>query len=62
VLLEESLEPMGLSQYRLAKDISVPPLNRRTGAVTASGAWLEPIRPTASVPVAIPRSWLETRV
>ena len=25
VLLEEFLEPMGLSQYRLAKDISVPP-------------------------------------
>jgi antitoxin HigA-1 len=25
VLMEEFLEPMGLSQYRLAKDISVPP-------------------------------------
>jgi antitoxin HigA-1 len=25
VLLEEFLEPMGVSQYRLAKDISVPP-------------------------------------
>lgn len=25
VLLEEFLSPMGLSQYRLAKDISVPP-------------------------------------
>ena len=25
VLLEEFLEPMGLSQYRLAKDIGVPP-------------------------------------
>ena len=25
VLLVEFLEPMGLSQYRLAKDISVPP-------------------------------------
>ena len=25
VLLEEFLEPMGLSQYRLAKDIHVPP-------------------------------------
>lgn len=25
VLLEEFLEPMGMSQYRLAKDISVPP-------------------------------------
>jgi antitoxin HigA-1 len=24
VLLEEFLEPMGLSQYRLAKDVSVP--------------------------------------
>ena len=25
ILLEEFLEPMGLSQYRLAKDINVPP-------------------------------------
>jgi antitoxin HigA-1 len=25
VLLEEFLEPAGLSQYRLAKDVSVPP-------------------------------------
>ena len=25
VLLEEFLNPMGISQYRLAKDISVPP-------------------------------------
>ena len=25
VLLKEFLEPMGISQYRLAKDISVPP-------------------------------------
>ncbi len=25
VLLEEYLEPLGLSQYRLARDISVPP-------------------------------------
>jgi antitoxin HigA-1 len=25
VLFEEFLDPMGLSQYRLAKDISVPP-------------------------------------
>ncbi len=25
ILMEEFLEPMGLSQYRLAKDISVPP-------------------------------------
>lgn len=25
VLLEEFLSPMGISQYRLAKDISVPP-------------------------------------
>ena len=25
VLLEEFLEPMGISQYRLSKDISVPP-------------------------------------
>ena len=25
ILLEEFLQPLGLSQYRLAKDISVPP-------------------------------------
>ncbi len=25
ILLEEYLEPLGLSQYRLAKDMSVPP-------------------------------------
>ena len=25
ILLEEFLEPMGISQYRVAKDISVPP-------------------------------------
>jgi addiction module HigA family antidote len=25
ILLEEFLEPMGISQYRLAKDIGVPP-------------------------------------
>lgn len=25
ILLEEFLTPMGLSQYRLAKDINVPP-------------------------------------
>jgi addiction module HigA family antidote len=25
ILFEEFLEPMGISQYRLAKDISVPP-------------------------------------
>ena len=25
VLMEEFLDPMGISQYRLAKDISVPP-------------------------------------
>jgi addiction module HigA family antidote len=25
ILLEEFLEPMGVSQYRLAKDITVPP-------------------------------------
>ena len=25
ILMEEFLEPMGISQYRLAKDISVPP-------------------------------------
>ena len=39
ILLEEFLEPLGLSQYRLAKGISVPPRRineivhgKRTGA------------------------------
>ena len=26
ILIEEFLKPMGISQYRLAKDISVPPI------------------------------------
>jgi len=26
ILIEEFLKPLGLSQYRLAKDISVPPM------------------------------------
>ena len=34
VLLEEFLEPMGISQYRLAKDISV----RRAGSTRSSTA------------------------
>ena len=43
VLLEEFLEPMGISQYRLAKDISVPPrrineIVHGTRAVTADTA------------------------
>lgn len=43
VLFEEFLEPMGLSQYRLAKDISVPPrrineIVHGTRAVTADTA------------------------
>jgi len=43
VLLEEFLEPLGLSQYRLAKDISVPPrrineIVHGTRAVTADTA------------------------
>ena len=43
VLLEEFLEPMGISQYRLAKDISVPPrrineIVHRTRAVSADTA------------------------
>ncbi len=33
LLLEESLKPMGISQYRLAKEIGVP--TQRTGAVVA---------------------------
>ena len=31
ILMEEFLEPLGVSQYRLAKDISVPP--RRTNEI-----------------------------
>jgi addiction module HigA family antidote len=43
VLLEEFLEPTGLSQYRLAKDISVPPrrineIVRGKRAITADTA------------------------
>lgn len=43
VLLEEFLAPMGLSQYRLAKDIGVPPrrineIVHGTRAVTADTA------------------------
>jgi addiction module HigA family antidote len=43
VLLEEFLRPLNLSQYRLAKDISVPArrineIVRRTRAVTADTA------------------------
>src|SRR5476651_2510435 len=43
ILLEEFLRPLGLSQYRLAKDVSVPPrrineIVRGTRAVTADTA------------------------
>jgi addiction module HigA family antidote len=43
VLLEEFLGPMGLSQYRLARDISVPPrrineIVHRKRAITADTA------------------------
>jgi len=43
VLLEEFLRPMGLSQYRLARDISVPPrrineIVHRKRAITADTA------------------------
>ncbi len=33
ILLEEFLEPMGITQYRLAKDTSVPP--RRINEIVA---------------------------
>ena len=33
LLLEEFLKPMGISQYRVAKDIGVPP--QRIGAIAA---------------------------
>lgn len=43
ILLEEFLEPMGITQYRLAKDMSVPPrrvneIVRRKRAITADTA------------------------
>ena len=43
ILLEEFLKPMGLSQYRVAKDISVPPrrineIIHRKRSVTADTA------------------------
>jgi addiction module HigA family antidote len=43
VLLEEFLEPMGISQYRLAKDITVPPrrineIVHRTRSISADTA------------------------
>ena len=43
ILLEEFLRPMGISQYRLAKDISVPPrrineIVHRKRAITADTA------------------------
>ncbi len=43
ILLEEFLEPLGISQYRLAKDISVPPrrineIVHGTRAITADTA------------------------
>src|SRR5438552_15514212 len=43
ILMEEFLDPLGISQYRLAKDISVPPrrineIVRGTRAITADTA------------------------
>jgi len=43
VLLEEFLKPLGISQYRVAKDVSVPPrrineIVRGTRAITADTA------------------------
>lgn len=43
ILLEEFLKPLGLSQYRLAKDTSVPPrrinqIGHRNRAITADTA------------------------
>ena len=43
ILLEEFLKPLGISQYRVAKDISVPPrrineIVRGTRAITADTA------------------------
>jgi addiction module HigA family antidote len=40
ILLEEFLEPMGISQYRLAKDISVPP--RRINEIVLSKRSITP--------------------
>ncbi len=43
ILLEEFLEPMGITQYRLAKDTSVPPIRineivRQKRSITADTA------------------------
>ena len=45
ILLEEFLEPMGISQYRLAKDIDVPPrrineIVKGKRGVSPQTAWL----------------------
>ena len=40
ILLKEFLEPMGISQYRLAKDISVPP--RRINEIVLSKRAITP--------------------
>ncbi len=40
ILLEEFLKPLGLSQYRLAKDISVPP--RRINAIVLGQRAISP--------------------
>jgi hypothetical protein len=43
ILLEEFLEPMGISQYRLAKDINVPP--RRINEIVLGKRAIHPILP-----------------
>jgi plasmid maintenance system antidote protein VapI len=43
ILLVEFLEPMGISQYRLAKDINVPP--RRINEIVLGKRAITPVPP-----------------
>jgi hypothetical protein len=45
ILLEEFLKPLGVTQYRLAKEIGVP--QRRTGKSSPASAASPPIPPRA---------------
>jgi len=47
ILLEEFLKPMGITQYRLAKDISVP--QRRISEIVQGKRSITAIRPCGSV-------------
>jgi plasmid maintenance system antidote protein VapI len=36
ILMEEFMKPLGISQYRVAKDINVPARRRKTSSMTGS--------------------------